>query len=335
MINDNGHFVISLDLELHWGFFELKTVEEYHENLINTRKVVQRLLDLSNTYNVKLTFATVGFLFAKNKDELIKFSPKVKPTYTKKELNPYALFNEIGFNEDDDPYHFGHSILKKIIDDKNHEVGTHTFSHYYCTESGQTKTQFEEDLRAALKVANNFDLELESIVFPRNMFNPEYLDVCYKLGLKSYRGTENAPIYKLENNPNSPYLTKQVFRASRMLDTYINLTGKHTYNIKKINTKNQIINLPQSRFLRPYINSLKFLEKLKIRRIKKAMRHAAKHNELFHLWWHPHNFGANMDENFKNLEDIFKEYKQLNKKYNFKSETMTSLTNKVIASFNQ
>mgnify|MGYP000008772067 CR=1 FL=1 len=332
MINDNGHFVISLDLELHWGFFELKTVEQYQENLINTRKVIQRLLDLSNAYNVKLTFATVGFLFAKNKDELIAFSPKEKPNYTKKELNPYALFNEIGFNEDDDPYHFGHSIVKKIVEDKNHEVGTHTFSHYYCTETGQTKAQFEEDIKAALHIANNFDLDLESIVFPRNMFNPHYLDVCHKLGIKSYRGTENASIYKLENNPNSPNITKLVFRAFRMLDTYVNLTGKHTYNLKNINTKNHIINLPQSRFLRPYNNTLRPLEKLKIRRIIRAMRYAAKHNELFHLWWHPHNFGANVDENFKNLEAIFKEYKSLNEAYKFQSETMTSLTNKVISS---
>lgn len=332
MVNNNGHFVISLDYELRWGFFELKSVEEYEENLTNTRRVIEKLLDLSDTYNVKLTFATVGFLFAKNKEELIKYSPNKTPNYEKNELNPYAILDEIGHNEKDDPYHFGHTILKRIIDSNNHEVGTHTFSHYYSTETGQTKEQFKEDINAALDIAENLDANIESIVFPRNMFNPEYLEVCYKLGIKCYRGTENSFLYQLENNPESPYHSWQIFRVLRMVDSYINLTGKHTYDLKKINKKNQIINLPQSRFLRPYNKSLKLLETLKLRRIKKAMHHAAKHNELFHLWWHPHNFGANIDQNFKNLETIFKEYKSLNKKYHFQSETMTSLANKVVSS---
>jgi len=59
------------------------------------------------------------------------------------------------------------------------------------------------------------------------------------------------------------------------------------------------------------------------------MRHAAKHNEMFHLWFHPHNFGANTDKNFSNLEKIFQQYQSLNLKYSFESETMTSLNKKV------
>ena len=54
-------------------------------------------------------------------------------------------------------------------------------------------------------------------------------------------------------------------------------------------------------FLRPYNNILFFLEALKIVRIKKAMLHAAKHNKTFHLWWHPHNFGVNQQNNLNNL----------------------------------
>ena len=333
MANDNGHFVISLDYELHWGFFELKSVEDYEENLANTREVIERLLDLSDKYNVKLTFATVGFLFAKSKEELIEYMPEQTPNYDKSELDPYAILDDIGNSEKDDPYHFGHSILKRIIDHNVHEVGTHTFSHYYCTATGQTKEHFENDINAAIDIAKNLNTNIESIVFPRNMFNPEYLDICYKLGIKCYRGTEDSFIYQLENNPESPYSSWQIFRVLRMLDSYINLTGKHTYDLKKINKKGQIINLPQSRFLRPFNRSLKPLEPLRLMRIKKAMRHAAKHNEMFHLWWHPHNFGANIDENFNFLEAIFKEYALLNKNYKFESETMSSIANKVISSF--
>ena len=55
------------------------------------------------------------------------------------------------------------------------------------------------------------------------------------------------------------------------------------------------------------------------------MTRAAKHNEVYHLWWHPHNFANNIDQNFENLETIFKHYQELNKSYNFKSCTMSNL----------
>ncbi|WP_241492519.1 hypothetical protein [Lacinutrix himadriensis] len=56
------------------------------------------------------------------------------------------------------------------------------------------------------------------------------------------------------------------------------------------------------------------------------MTHAAKHKKNYHLWWHPHNFGQNTEENFKALETLFIHYSTLNNTYNFSSKTMTDLT---------
>lgn len=325
----NGHFVISLDFELHWGLFDIMDVEEYEENLKNVNKVIQRLLELSNKYNVKLTFATVGFLFAKNKKELLKFKPRQEPTYTKEELNPYPLFDTIGDDENDDPFHFGNNLLKQILANKNHEIGTHTFSHYYCNEAGQTIAQFEADINAAIEIGNAFGVEISSIVFPRNMVNNEALNVCVSNNITSYRGTEKASVYRID--PKKAYYNWLLIRGIRLLDSYINITGDNIYNVEEINKNSTITNLPSSRFLRPYSTTLSFLEPLKLKRIIKGMRKAAKQNKLYHLWWHPHNFGTNMDENFSNLEKIFIEYEKLHKAYNFSSETMTSLSKKVMS----
>jgi hypothetical protein len=62
-----------------------------------------------------------------------------------------------------------------------------------------------------------------------------------------------------------------------------------------------------------------------LRRIKKAMTHAAKNKLMFHLWWHPHNFGINQDENFAFLQKILEHYKVLNLKYQFHSLNMIEL----------
>lgn len=52
------------------------------------------------------------------------------------------------------------------------------------------------------------------------------------------------------------------------------------------------------------------------------MTYAAKRGLLYHLWWHPHNFGRDIEENFNTLRNILAHYKKLNVKYNFESKTM-------------
>ena len=52
---------------------------------------------------------------------------------------------------------------------------------------------------------------------------------------------------------------------------------------------------------------------------------------MYHLWWHPHNFGINQLENFAFLEEILVHYRYLNEKYGFTSCTMSELAHELIA----
>lgn len=328
-----GHFIISLDYEIHWGVFDNKSVIDYRENLENVNKVIDRLLEMSHQYGIKITFSTVGLLFARDKNDVLNFCPKNKPTYQLEELNPYQLIHTNGKNEIDDPFHYAASQIEKIRDNGNHEIGSHTFSHFYCHAQGQTSKQFDEDLNAAINIAKTLNISLNSIVFPKNQINPDnevdkpYLQICKKHGITNFRGKEKSIIYNIHST--KKYRNLFIFRALKPLDAYFNITGSNTYNLKEINKNCIIFNIPSSRFLRPYNSKLKFFESLKLRRIKKAMTYAAKHNETYHLWWHPHNFGANIDENFNNLETIFKTFKILNKTQGFQSVTMTGITKKI------
>jgi hypothetical protein len=65
-----------------------------------------------------------------------------------------------------------------------------------------------------------------------------------------------------------------------------------------------------------FSNKLKILDGLRLYRIKSGMTHAAKNNLTYHLWWHPHNFSINQDENFS-FRKILTHYEILNTKYNF------------------
>jgi len=93
-----------------------------------------------------------------------------------------------------------------------------------------------------------------------------------------------------------------------------------------------MINIPSSRFLRPYSRHIRVFEALKINRIINGMRYAARNNEVCHLWWHPHNFGKNTDENFDNLEKILREYRSLKNSHGLESVTMTELAQQVLES---
>ena len=117
-----------------------------------------------------------------------------------------------------------------------------------------------------------------------------------------------------------------VAKTGRLLDSYIPLTKTHT-TLSSVDAKKQIINIPASRFLRPYSRSLHYFDWLQVRRINREIVNAAKHGEVYHLWWHPHNFGKDIDANFNILEKILRTYTECAEMYKMKSLNMNELCN--------
>ena len=59
--------LISLDFELYWGVCDLYSVEEWRPQIAQVRTALARILDLFDRYQVHATWATVGFLFFRNR----------------------------------------------------------------------------------------------------------------------------------------------------------------------------------------------------------------------------------------------------------------------------
>lgn len=320
----NGKLVISLDFELYWGVRDAVKLENYKQHLLGVYTVIPRLLDIFSGYKINATFATVGFLFFENKGELLDSLPLRKPQYINHALSPYTShLKMIGENEDDDPYHFGCKLIQ-LIRDRGHEVGSHTFSHFYCLERGQTSEDFKDDLLAAKKIAAKKDIELKSFVFPRNQYQKEYLKIVKEMGFTSFRGNETSWLFSSKTQGTGTFFR----RPFRLLDAYINLSGHNCYSYSHIK-KEEPFNIPSSRFLRPYTQKLKSLEKWRLKRIKDSMTYAANNGLVYHLWWHPHNFGVNISENFSFLEQILIHAQKLNHQYKFESVSMQQLSNEL------
>lgn len=319
-------FVISLDFELIWGIRDLETTEQ-HKNIIVTRQVVLRLLDLFKKYEIHATWATVGFLFFDSKDELLFNLPKHKPAYVNNNLSPYNnLTEEIGIDEENDPIHYAPSLIRKIQETPHQEVATHTFSHYYCLEEGQTSQDFESDLQSAIHIAKKYNCQIQSIVFPRNQYSQAYLKICANNGITSFRGNESIWFRASSNRKEHRQWSR---RLLRLLDAYINISGTNSYNLSTI-SNTLPVNIPASRYLRAYSKRLSFLEPLRLQRITSAMKKSAQMGQVFHLWWHPEDFSSNIEENLGILEKILIEYSQLREKYDMKSLTMNEIANQVL-----
>lgn len=309
----NGKLIISLDFELHWGGVENWNLSEKQEYFLDTIKFIPELLEIFKENSIRTTWATVGFLFAKDKKQLLDFSPILTPSYERKELSYYNIFDSLGDNEIVDPFHFAPSLIQQIVSTPGQELASHTFAHYYCNESGQTVEQFDADLKAAQAIAKqNFNITLKSLVFPRNQFNKSYLEVAKKNGIKVVRSNPNVWFWSRNYGKITP-----LFRA---LDTLMPISKSMCFN-QPID-QDGLMHLPASRFFRTYKKSEERIQKLKLNRIKSEMTYAAKKNLNYHLWWHPHNFGNDVEKNKEQLIEIIKHFKELENSYNFSSANM-------------
>ena len=61
---------------------------------------------------------------------------------------------------------------------------------------------------------------------------------------------------------------------------------------------------------------------MKINRIKNEMERAAQHGEVYHLWWHPHNFGHYPKESMEGLKRILDHFAFCREKYGMQSLNM-------------
>lgn len=307
----NGRFIISLDYEKYWGVCFLKHINEYSKtNILPVDQIFSKTLKVFSEYEIKATFAIVGFLFLEDREQLNKCG-KMDINYKNKELNPYIRIRN-GLPNDDSLLFGGKSLLD--LQNSPHEVGSHTFSHFYCSQGGQTRDDFKKDLELFDSV-NTFFEKPKTLIFPWNDVNEDYFDLIASNGFTHLRvNNENSYIYDFVNNS----ILKRILR---LLDRYLPI-AKIQYS--KTYKKNNLTLNTHSRFFAPYQNKLWFLEKLRIRKILKEMTVCAQKGKDYHLWWHPHNFG-NQEKMFKQLEVILAHYQCLNKKYNFTSVRMDEL----------
>lgn len=313
----SGTLVISLDFELMWGVRDHRTTASYGDAVLGVRKALPALLQLFQTHSIQATWATVGLLFARDRREMLEHCPALEPGYRHQALSPYdAIRSGIGSSEADDPWHYGRSLVDQVMAVEGQELATHTFSHFYCLEEGQSVAAFEADLEAAFGIMSGAGVRPRSIVFPRNQMTDAHVQACARHGIQSFRGNPHSFAYRARSGDDNGALV----RGLRLLDASFPVTGSHAYH--RPEQVGACLDVRASRFFRPYSPRMGVLNDLHVRRIVHEMTQAARAGEVYHLWWHPHNFGRHTERQLARLETILLAFRRLADTHGMRSQTM-------------
>jgi peptidoglycan/xylan/chitin deacetylase (PgdA/CDA1 family) len=294
-------FIISLDFELFWGVVDRANLSTYGKNVQGEWTAIPRMLALFKRYEIDATWATVGMAMCRDYEQWQEIRPAELPSYHNKALSTYhygALAKEYP------DLFFARPLLEQILETPGQELATHTYSHYLCDEEGATTAQFLADMACAAEIAREVGASYSSIVLPRNQIAEKYLSLLPSLGIEVYRGNADHWIYRGGHN----VAAGLAGRAARLADAWLPLRDA-TVQDEQISPS--LVNLPASLFLRPWSTSFACMEPLRMTRLFGAMTAAAKSNRLFHLWWHPHNFGLNQAANLKMLESLLQHFASL------------------------
>ena len=322
-----GALVVSLDFELAWGMLDVADVDGAWKPVgLGARDAIPRMLDRFAVTGIAATWATVGLLFAESREEALAFAPRVRPHYRAPLVNPYEAW--FGDDEVDDPLRFAPSLVRLIASYPHQEIASHSFGHFTALEDGHDEAAFEADVKAAVAIAKARGIALRSWVWPRHQVRREWIAHLAKQGFRAHRGPPQHPWYAAAKGRQGGPWT----RMGRLQDAYLPLTGDGAHPWSSIETKDGVVNVPESRFLRGAYRQALRLEPLRISRITRAMEQAAAQGTILHVWWHPHNFGTDADANFRALDTLLATYERLRDTAGMTSLSMAGVADRVAGS---
>ncbi len=311
--------VLSLDFELFWGVTESKTLASYGANIAGVWQALPAMLKLFKKYDVHATWATVGMLMCRDFRHWSDLRPAILPTYNRNACLTYA-FSSLA--KEHPKLFFAPNLVEQILATDGQELGSHSYSHFYCGEVNATLDQFTADIECMKAVFSEYGHKPISFVFPRNQIVDDFLQVLLNAEFKSYRGNQSHVLYRQGQLANIPF--KNVVRVVKFADAYLPFTGNHISALPNPAVAGRLMNIPASMFLRP-VSKHALLNAMHLHRVKSGMLNAAKTQGVFHLWWHPHNFGRNTEANLNNLEMLLMYYRTLNQSYSMRSLSMSEM----------
>jgi hypothetical protein len=265
--------VISLDLELSWGSFDLSFDEDLLKMARWTHDVgAPNLLNHLTRNGLSATWALVGAMMRPSLPEISGLPEVHYPHFSRPWLNYVPREGD----ESTHPEWFGARLVEMIRSAKpEQEIGFHSFSHVLFGWPGMTRERAIAEYDYCARTAREFGIPTTCFVFPRN--SVAYLAELRDAGFKCFRDVDELPLRF----------------ASRKLTSlemiWEDLAGR-TPRMVEPSFKDGMVSIPGSLMIRCAAGWRKYIpDASRLRRLRKGLERVRRRGGVFHVWFHPEN----------------------------------------------
>lgn len=265
--------VISLDLELAWGTFDLY----FNDHLLMmsrwTHDVgVPWLLKHLSRNGLSASWAVVGAMMGRSLPDTSGL-PDVSFRHFPK---PWFSYVPTEGDEASYPEWFGASLVEMLRRAKpEQEIGFHSFSHTPFGLLGMTRERAIAEYRYCVETARKLGIPANSFVFPRNLV--AYVRELREAGFTCFRDADELPIR---------------FACAPLRSIWMalaDLMGVTPCIVEPL-LKDGIVSVPGSLMIRCVAGWRKYIpDAMRLRRLRKGLECVRRNGGVFHVWFHPEN----------------------------------------------
>src|SRR5713101_3536304 len=268
--------VISLDLELSWGMFDLSFDDRLLKMARWTHDVgAPNLLNHLTRNGLSATWAVVGAMMRASLPD-VSGLPEVRyPHFSK----PWFMYVPQEGDESTHPEWFGARLVDMIRRAKpQQEIGFHSFSHVPFGLAGMTRERAVAEYVHCVQTAKELGIATTSFVFPRN--SVAYLRELRDAGFTCFRDVDELPVR---------FASETLTRLGMICADFVGLAPRTI----EPSLKEGLVSIPGSLLIRCAADWRKYIpDSSRLRRLRKGLERVRRSGGVFHVWFHPENLYA-------------------------------------------
>ncbi len=269
MCQESAVLIVSLDLELAWGFnYELllgaRNAFRYLRIIaLRSRYNIRKLVSFLEKFKIPITWGIVGHLFLESCEAVngVPHPEMPRPKLSGSDKDWYHF--DPCSNVRKAPLWYAPDLIGMILSSKvEHEIACHSFSH--PPFSICSKEVARAEIEACREIMKLYDLDPETFIFPKN--DIAHLSILKQLGFSIFR-------FRQHSSVNLP----------RCLTDYVLCTRTKHSNTAPLISVHGLTGIPvHFLFQTPYhVNTLKLLSKALL-----MLKRAIINGTLFHITFH-------------------------------------------------
>lgn len=268
--------VISLDLELSWGTFDLSFNNELLRMARWTHdRGVPNLLHHLARNGISASWAVVGAMMRPSLPDVSGLPEVYYPHFPK----PWFSYVPKEGCESTHPEWFGASLVEMIRKaSPEQEIGFHSFSHVPFGLPGMTRERAIAEYHHCVQAARELGIPTTCFVFPRNLV--AYLQELRDAGFACFRDADQLPVRFGDARLRSLYM---------VLADFLELAP----SIVEPSVREGMVSIPGSLMVRYEAGWRKYIpDASRLRRLRKGLEQVRRSGGVFHVWFHPENLYA-------------------------------------------